>query len=467
VFEVEPRTWNVEHHDRYHSLVSNTRVVSAAVAVVALLTAGVDTQQKPAPGAPLALVGGTLIDGTASAPVRNSVILVRGQRIEKVGTVGSLPVPEGYAVVSTEGMTVLPGLWDPHVHLLYGGHPDFGAWFTQHARDFERITIPASAEALLLSGVTSVRDLGAPLDAVMAVKKRIASGELPGPTVYVAGPVLMNGAPSYFTHTISVTTDADARAKVRQLITAGVDVIKMANMDQMPPAAPPAIVAESHARGIKVTAHGRTEAEIRIGLASGLDEFQHIGTDSPEYPPDIVAGIRQRLKTGPPLTWSLTVGTQLNAADMAADPEFLDDPRNFRGLPTTIVNEVRQAAAKALETAKPPSPDTARIVKRKVAQLQELGVEFVFGSDVGGFGAPAGAATWRELDAWVRELGIEPAAAIRKATSEAARAMGDRQSGTIAIGMNADIIAVRGNPLRHIDVLRDPAIVIRHGEQVK
>ena len=416
---------------------------------------------------PIALVGGTLIDGTTSPPARNSVVLIRGTRIESVGTVGSLAVPQGYFTVSTDGMTVMPGLWDPHVHLLYGGHPDFAAWFTQHARDFEQITIPASADALLSAGVTSVRDLGAPLAAIMAAKKRIASGEIPGPTLYVAGPVIMNGAPPYFTHAVSVSSDTDARAKVRQLITAGVDVIKVANADQMPPAAPPAIVAEAHARGIKVTAHGRTDGEIRIGLAAGIDEFQHIGTDSPEYPPDLVAAIRQRMKTGPPLTWSITVGTQLNADDLVSDPEFLDSPRNFRGLPLTIVNEVRAATAKALATAKPASPDVARIVKRKAAQLRELGVEFIFGSDIGGFGAPAGEGTWRELEAWVRDLGIEPAAAIRKATSEAARAMGDRQTGTIAASMNADIIVVPGNPLRDIDVLRDPAVIIKRGERIK
>ena len=415
---------------------------------------------------PIALVGGTLIDGTSNPPVRNSVVLIRGTRIESVGTVGTLAVPAGYFTVSTDGMTVMPGLWDPHVHLLYGGHPDFAAWFTQHARDFEPVTIPASADALLSAGVTSVRDLGAPLAAIMAAKKRIASGEIPGPTIYAAGPVIMNGAPPYFTHTISVSSDADARAKVRQLITAGVDVIKVANAEQMPPAAPLAIVAEAHARGIKVTAHGRTDAEIRIGLAAGIDEFQHIGTDSPEYPPDVVAAIRQRMKTGPPLTWSVTVGTQLNADDLVSDPEFLDSPRNFRGLPLRIVNEVRAATAKALAAAKPPSPDVARIVKRKAAQLRELGVEFVFGSDIGGFGAPAGEGTWRELEAWVRDLGIEPAAAIRKATSEAARAMGDRQTGTLAASMNADIIVVPGNPLRDVNVLRDPAVIIKRGEKI-
>ena len=99
--------------------------------------------------------------------------------------------------------------------------------------------------------------------------------------------------------------------------------------------------------------------------------------------------------------------------------------------------------------------------------MRELGVEFVFGSDIGGFGAPAGEGTWRELRAWVRELGIDPATAIRKATSEAARAMGERRSGTVTSPLFADIIAVRGDPLQNIEVLRDPAIIIKHGDRYK
>ena len=80
-------------------------------------------------------MGGTLIDGTGSAPVRDSVVLIRGQRIEKIGTTVSLPVPNGYEAVSTEGLTVLPGLWDLHVHLMYAGHPDraTGSTRTRHS----------------------------------------------------------------------------------------------------------------------------------------------------------------------------------------------------------------------------------------------------------------------------------------------------------------------------------------------
>jgi hypothetical protein len=99
---------------------------------------------------PLALVGGTLIDGTVGPVVRNSVVLIRGERIEKVGTVDSLPVPAGYEPVSTEGMSVLPGLWDPHVHLVYAGYPNLAEWFKKYAAQIElcRRPVPAGRSRL-------------------------------------------------------------------------------------------------------------------------------------------------------------------------------------------------------------------------------------------------------------------------------------------------------------------------------
>ena len=106
-------------------------VLAVAMAVTPERAAG-RAAQNPA----LALVGGSLIDGTGNPPVRNSVVLIRNDRIEAVGTVESLPVPNGYETVSTEGMTVLPGLWDLHVHLMYAGHPDFVARFDSLAPGF-------------------------------------------------------------------------------------------------------------------------------------------------------------------------------------------------------------------------------------------------------------------------------------------------------------------------------------------
>ena len=354
--------------------------------VLALLASGLEPRaaaQSPAKG--LALIGGALIDGTGAAPVRDSVVLIRGDRIERVGTVATLPVPAGYESIATEGMTVLPGLWDLHVHLIYSGHPNPGAWF-KHDAEFEPVTIPASARQLLMGGVTSVRDLAAPANAVLGVKRRIADGQLPGPTIYAAGPALAKLAPNQTTTTSQfqpIDGADDARAKTRRLLDAGVDVVKVFFADRMSPEERLAIVGEAHARGKKVAMHGQTDAEVRLGLQMGIDDFQHIGIDSPEYAFDIMEALRARVKRGPPLYWTPTVGANglLNAPYFASKPEIIDDPENYLGLPAPLVAEV-----KAGWTAYQPRPvraDAEAIVKRKVAQMREAGVELVFGTDEG------------------------------------------------------------------------------------
>jgi len=424
----------------------------------------------------LALVGGTLIDGTGSAPVRNSVVLIRGERIEKIGTTISLPVPDGYEAVSTEGLTVLPGLWDLHVHLMYAGHPDARYWFATYTPQFERVIIPASAQQLLMAGVTTVRDLAAPPQPILAVKKRIATGEIPGPTLYVAGPALTKGGNPNAVQTWNVAGAADARAKTNQLIDAGVDWIKVVNAEALTPEELKAIVETAHARGRKVAAHAFSEAEIRLGLIAGVDDFQHVRTQTTEYPSDIVALIRERVRSGPALYWTVTAGAngQLNAAYLASNPEFLDDPANFIGLPQPIVDDVRTAIAARIQAgaraggAAQSQDEINAIVKRKVAQIRDLGAQIVFGTDVGSWGEVTGYATSMEAELWVRELGMTPLAVIRGMTLDAARMMGaDRDSGSIAEGKFADVIAVRGDPLRHIDVLREPRIVIKHGRRFK
>ena len=413
---------------------------------------------------PLALVGGTLIDGTGGPIIRNSVVLIRGERIERVGTMQAVPVPPGYDHVSTEGMSVLPGLWDPHVHLVYAGYPNLAEWFKKYAPQVERDIMPATARQFLMSGVTTIRDLGAP-PGIFAIRKRIERGEIDGPTVFAAGPFLAAGF-AFGTHVVPVEDEADARAATRRLVASGADLIKVANAEQMGPGVPRAIVEEAHAAGKRVAAHGRTDAEIRLGLEAGVDEFEHIGLQSPEFPQDIVAQIRGRIAAGRPLSWTLTVGPDLHFDELSGNPEFLDDPRNFAGIPAPIAADVRAAMAKAMP--RPPAAGYREIIRRKVAQLRQLDVNFVFGSDQGAFGMTAAQATWRELDAWVRYLGVDPMTAIRKATLDAARHLGaDRDNGSVAAGKFADVIAVPGNPLQHIGVLREPVIVVKHGRRYK
>src|SRR5665213_1865423 len=240
-----------------------------------------------------ALTGGTLIDGFGGKPLRNSVILLRGDRIEKIGTVESLPVPSGYERISTEGMTVLPGIWDMHVHLLYGGYPNGGEWQRNYHAQYPAI-MEATAAQLLMAGVTTTRDMGAPLALILDVKKRIASGAIPGPTLYAAGPQVAHDSPEGQTFRLAVSGPQDARAKIKELAKAGVDLIKITDQETLSAEEMTAMVEEAHANHLRVAAHARSLGEVRRGLAAGVDEFEHINLQDSEYPADIMTALRAR-----------------------------------------------------------------------------------------------------------------------------------------------------------------------------
>jgi imidazolonepropionase-like amidohydrolase len=328
--------------------------------------------------------------------------------------------------------------------------------------------MPVAAEQMLMAGVTSVRDLAAPADMILAVRQRIVSGEIPGPTLYVAGPALSgNRAATLTPQFLAIQDVADARAKTKKLIDAGVDIVKIFNPELMSLDERRAIAAEAHARGLRVAAHGMTDRDVRLGLELGVDDFQHIGGDAAEYPADIVAAIRERVKTGPPLYWTPTVGANglLNLPYLSTHPEFVDDPAGFRNLPLPLAEDIRKGWAEYRPS--PVDPRTVPNVKSRIAQLKALGVVLVFGTDEGSVGQIPSQSTWMDADLWVRELGMDPMTVIRAMTSEAAKVQGIDHTGTITAGKYADVIAVRGDPLRHIDVLREPKVVIKHGRRFK
>ena len=423
--------------------------------------------------AQIALVGGTLIDGNGGPPLRNSVILVRGERIEAVGQVGTLAVPAGAEVISTEGMSVLPGLWDMHVHLMINGHADYSHWDRTYPSLFASVIMPASAKQLLLAGVTSARDLGAPLEASIAVRDAIKAGKIPGPTLYVSGPFIQHEPyPGTEAFRWGVKGPNDARAKVRRLAEAGVDVIKLIDQDQMTMEEVRAVVDEAHARRLPVVAHSHRPEEIRRGLAVGVDNFEHTGlATAAEYPPDIIAAIRERTARGNagPLFWTPTIEGLFNYEYVRDNPEKLDDPSWHDGLPDSIIADIRRSIQhpERLQYFQM-TPSRRPTLARKFGQLRESGVVLLIGTDAGIPMKFHSMATWNELDIWVNRLGVDPMTAIRAATYWPSVAMKvDRDVGTITPGKYADIIAVRGDVLRYIDLLQRVDIVIKHGVRYK
>jgi imidazolonepropionase-like amidohydrolase len=420
-----------------------------------------------------ALVGGTLIDGFGSTPLRNSVIIIEGERIKAVGQVGTLAIPPGAEVISTEGMSVLPGLWDMHVHLMINGHSDYAHWDKTYPPLMETVIMPASARQLLLAGVTSARDLGAPLKASIAVRERIRKGEIPGPTLYVSGPFIQH-EPYPGTDYVrwGVKGVDDARAKVRTLAEAGVDMIKLIDQDLMTMEEVQAVVDEAHKRKLPVIAHSHRPEEIRRGLMVGVDCFEHTGlATAPEYPPEIVALIRERtakMSLGP-LFWTPTVQGLLNYEYVRDNSEQLDDPSWQVGLPQSIVDDIKQSLRKPGQLGYYQiTPLRRPTLARKIAQLSESGVVLLIGTDSGIPMNFHSQTTWRELDAWVNAFNIDPMTAIRAATYWPSVAMKvSDQVGTVTEGKYADIIAVRGDVLRHINLLQNVDVVIKHGRRWK
>lgn len=424
--------------------------------------------------APLkALVGGTLIDGYGGKPLANSIILIEGERIKAIGQVGQLTIPASAEIISTEGMSVMPGLWDMHVHLMINGHSDYTHWDKTYLKIAKDVIMPSSAQQLLLAGVTSARDLGAPLDASIAVRDRINKGEIPGPTMYMSGPFIQHEPyPGTAEFRWGVKGEADARTKVKQLAKAGVNCIKLIDQDQMTEVEYMAVVDEAHKNNLKVVAHAHRPEEIRRGMKAGVDCFEHTGlAAAPEYPEDVMDMIKERtakMNLGP-LFWTPTVEGLYNYEYMRDNPERLDNTTWHLGLPDSVVKDIKQSIQHPGRlTYFGLNPLRKPTLQKKINQLKKAGVVLLIGTDSGIPMKFHSQSTWNELDVWVNEFGFDPMYTIRAATYWPAVAMGvEKDFGTIVEGKYADIICVKGDVLRHIDLLQDVDMVIKKGKRYK
>ena len=446
-------------------MTTSNRTPLAVVVLLLLIATHAQAQDRTA------LVGGRLIDGFGHAPIANSVILVDGDTITAVGTVATLPVPDGYEVVSTEGMDVLPGLWESHAHLMLTGHADYPHWQANYVDRLADEIMPATAVHLLLAGVTSARDLGAPLEPSRSVLERIERGEIPGPRLFMSGPFLQAEVEDWQTaYRWPVRSAADARRKVAQLDEAGMVIVKLIDQDKLPLEIAKAIVDEAHKRGMKVVGHAHRPDEIRIGLEIGIDNFEHTGlTTAPEYPPDVMLALKERTATGRvaggPLYWTPTVEGLWNFDRTVANPEKLDDDCWERGLKPDTIADIRASIANPGQLGYTRlTPLRKPTLKRKIAQLREAGVVFLVGTDSGIPMKFHCQSTWNEMDVLVRVMGMPAMDVIRAAVYWPAVMMDvEDELGTVSAGKKADIIAVRGDVLEYINLLQHVDFVMKGG----
>lgn len=420
-----------------------------------------------------ALVGGTLIDGFGGKPIRNSVIIINGDVIVEVGQQGTVEIPDNAEIISTEGMSVLPGLWDMHVHLMINGHSDYTYWDKTYPPLFEKVIMPSSAHQLLMAGVTSARDLGGPLKESLSVRDAINNGDIPGPTMYMSGPFIQHKPyPGTEAFRWGINGVKDAQAKVKMLADAGVDCIKLIDQDQMTLDEVKAVVDEAHKHNLTVVAHSHRPEEIRRGLLAGVDCFEHTGlSTAPEYPEDVLTMLKERtaqMNLGP-LFWTPTVEGLYNYEYLRDNPEALDNDSWHLGLPDSIIADIRSSFK---HPGQLPyfqiTPSRRPTLERKINQIKNAGVVLLIGTDSGIPMKFHSQSTWHEMDVWVNEFGFDPMYTIKAATYWPSVAMGvDDKVGTISKGKFADIIAVKGDVLRYISLLQDVDLIIKHGKRYK
>ncbi len=422
---------------------------------------------------PIALIGGRLIDGFGGHPLANSVIIIENEHVTTIGTVCSLDVPPDAEIISTEGMDVLPGLWDCHVHTTLLGHSDYEHWDKIYPPRMGREIMPAAARQLLMAGVTSARDLGGRSRTASACATASTAAKFPAPLF--TSPVRSfstNPIPGREYFRWGVKGAADGKTKVKQLADAGVNIIKLIDQDQMTMEEVKAVVDEAHARKLPVVAHAHRPEEIRRGLAVGVDCFEHTGlAAAPGYPDDVWKALHERtakMSLGP-LFWCPTIEGFINYESLVDNPEPLDDPANYDGVPPDIAADIKRSLAHSNQLAYYQiTPLRAKTVRHKFKQLQDSGVVLLIGTDSGIPMKFHNSSTWHELDAWVNHLGVNAMTAIRAATYWPAVMMKvDKDYGSVSEGKFADVIAVQGDVLQHIDLLQRVDLIIKHGNRVK
>ena len=424
-----------------------------------VLTMSAAAAQQATPPPVIAIRAGTLIDGTGGQPVKNAVIVVQGERIVAAGA--GVAVPAGARVIDLSAYTVLPGFIDSHVHLT--GHIiGDGDW--QHQELVESpaqlaLLGAAHAQQTLEAGFTTVRNVGAVAFTDVALRNAIDAGWLPGPRVLAAGISFgingghCDGSAGYWDRALGLPAGGDlasgaadgveeVREAVRFNVKYGADVIKICatggvlsptdsvGVQQYTEEEMRMVVEAAHMAERRVAAHAHGTAGIKAAVRAGVTSIDHGSILDAEA----VALMKEK---GTFLVPTLMAGEQVSAmAKGGRLPPFI--------------------AQKALEIA----PRMARSFKLAL----DGGVKIAFGTDAGVF--PHGR-NGHEFTLMV-QAGMTPSQAIQAGTMTAATLLGlQAKVGSVAAGKQADLVAVRGDPLADITLLEKVDFVMKSGAVFK
>jgi hypothetical protein len=263
----------------------------------------------------------------------------------------------------------------------------------------------------------------------------------------------------------------DVRAKVQRLANAGVNYLLLADIEMWTAEELEAVVSEARIRGLPVHAFAERPADVVRGAAAQFDGFLGTSMGAAPFPAEVMQAITGRLTQAGarPIAWTPAISMLLNLESLRQNDEPLDDPRTIAQLPELVATDIKGSLASLERVAASELPVAAvPSLCDKLRQLDEAKVLLLLGSGAGAPGHLHSRATWQEIDFWVRRCGLPVVRAIRAATHDAATAMGvGHQSGAIAPGKIADLIAVRGDVLRDPGLLQSVDVVIKHGRRVR
>jgi imidazolonepropionase-like amidohydrolase len=415
----------------------------------------------------IALVGGQLIDGTGSAPVADSVVVIRDGRVASAGSRATTAVPAGAEVIDVAGKTIIPGLTNLHVH--YRGGPD---------------TIEQQFRTQLYYGVTTARSIGSDSPEAVGFLLEANAGRPGAPRPYTAG--LGFSHPNGFNAAgrNAPTTEEEGRALVRAQTDLGVHFIKMWVTEmsepglQITPEMRTAIVDEAIKNGAMPVAHIDGEDEALQLMEAGARDFLHTtvltfgpGGGAPVDDPDPSPEFLQMARDNG-VGFTPTLSIVQNGWHFAEHPELLDDPAlraafNQDALARWDDPENRAAVVDAPEFADRKA--AFRQLQDFVKTIHDAGIKVALGNDAGTANVPFGWGMHHEMEMYV-EAGLTPMEAIVAATSTGAGMMppvGQADFGTLEAGKVADLVVLNADPLADIRNTLEIDQVMRLGEWVE
>jgi imidazolonepropionase-like amidohydrolase len=396
----------------------------------------------------LVVKAGTLIAGTDAPPVPGATVHIDRGVITAIA--GPNDLPAGAEVLDWSGQTVLPGLIDCHVHLVFsaGANPLRDVL----AEDDRALLLRAAQNArqALAAGITTVRDLGGRGGVTLTLRDAIAAGLVPGPRVLAAGaPLTITGGHCHFLG-LEADTAEEVRKAARWQLKVGADCLKlMATGGRMTPGTNVrqpqygveelrAAVAEARRAEKTIAAHAIGTPGIRNAVAAGVDTIEHCSWVGPQ------AG----------LEFDERVAAEMPERGVYVDPTLIPVKIAASGDPALLTPAQRENVAIRTE------------VLGYHRRMLALGVQFIAGTDAGVARTPFDILPL-ELQLLVEEIGLTPVEAIHAATGRAAKAIGiGAQVGTIEPGRRADLLVVDGDPSADITVLQRPGVVLQAGRVV-